>query len=289
MRKQDLIEITIATILSSLIGVVVKYIDATPGFISWGRAFSTAIAMMFFLILFDRKSFLVPSRKDFLMICLQGVLMCGNWYFYIIAIKISTVAIAVVSMFTFPLITAFIEPFAFKEKMKYTDVLAALFAIIGVFFIVPKFSLADRITLGVVFGVLSAFSFSFRSILSRKVAKKYNANTILIYQYLIATLIFFQFFIFEYEPLTIQSYVYLLSLGMILTTFPQLIFIRAFRRSTAARVSIFMSLQPVYAVLLAYIILHEIPSSRTILGGVIITSSVFLSTVIKYDGVYEFT
>jgi drug/metabolite transporter (DMT)-like permease len=87
-------------------------VDLPSGVIAWGRRLFASIGLFTLLNkLKGDKLFSFHNRNDPTKMVLLGLFMSGNWYFFYVSIKIPSVAIAVVSLFTYPFVTLIIEPF----------------------------------------------------------------------------------------------------------------------------------------------------------------------------------
>jgi drug/metabolite transporter (DMT)-like permease len=83
-------------------------------------------------------------------------------------------------------------------------------------------------------------------------------------------------FLFLLRPALNPKDILLLSiLGIFCTAGAHTLFIQGMRKIKAQIASIISSLEPVYGIVLAFFFLHEIPSLRSILGGIIILGTVF--------------
>jgi len=64
--------------------------------------------MSLLVLIFLAQSFKLPSKKDSLLIVFTGLLTGVHWVTFFHAIQISTVAIAILSLYTFPIMTSFL-------------------------------------------------------------------------------------------------------------------------------------------------------------------------------------
>ena len=67
-------------------------------------------------------------------------------------------------------------------------------------------------------------------------------------------------------------------LGVVFTALAHALFIRGMMAVKAQLASIIASLEPVYGILIALVVLSEVPSAREILGGVVIISAIVYAT-----------
>jgi drug/metabolite transporter (DMT)-like permease len=263
-------------VLFSLVGVFVKLIHLPSAGIALGRAVVALIALLGFLMVRRKPLFELRKPADLLPLCLLGVLMSGNWFFYFAAIKASTVAVAVISLFTYPLITALIEPALLRQRCRIVDCVGAVVIVAGVMLVVPRFRITDSTALGALFGVISALSLALCNVLNKKLVVRYSSIEMMAYQFMVAAILFLPALPALMKPIPAVEVLYLVLLGAVLTTFSLFLFINSFRYLAASTAGILTSLQPFITVGFAYLLLQEIPTIRTILGGLIICSTVVL-------------
>ncbi|NDG46740.1 MAG: EamA family transporter, partial [Flavobacteriia bacterium] len=78
----------------------------------------------------------------------------------------------------------------------------------------------------------------------------------------------------------VKSYIdnlpYLLILGVLTTAVGHTLFLNSFKKFSVGTVSIMSGIQPIYGILLGIVFLNEIPSYRSILGGLLIILTVLI-------------
>ena len=141
---------------------------------------------------------------------------------------------------------------------------------LGVALVIPSFEIDSNTTQGALWGVSSGLSFSILMLLNKKYAKSYSSLVITFYQDFWATVVLIPF-LFILNPSIQQSdMLYLILLGIVFTALAHTFFIKGLANIDAQKASIIASLEPVYGILFAVFLINEVPSLRTILGGVII-------------------
>ncbi|NOQ88583.1 MAG: EamA family transporter, partial [Gammaproteobacteria bacterium] len=133
-------------------------------------------------VAYKKQSFLLGSSKDYMMAGLLGTLLATHWVSYFYAMQVSTVAIGVIALYTFPVITVFLEPLFKGEKPHGADIISSIAVLFGIYLIVPDFSLDNSTALGVAAGVFSALMLSLRNIMQRRFFSGYSASQALLYQ-----------------------------------------------------------------------------------------------------------
>lgn len=151
----------------------------------------------------------------------------------------------------------------------------------GAALVIPKFSFENNIFQGFIWGVFSAMAFAFLSVLNKKYIRTYSSLLIAFYQDLAATILLLPF-LFVYQTQFTQSDVLLLILlGTILTAASHSLFINGMKHIKAQTASIIASVEPVYGIMFALFLFAEIPSIRTVFGGVVILGAATYSSLSK--------
>ena len=204
--------------------------------------------------------------------------MCIRDSFY--SIKLSTVAIGLLTFSTFPIFVTFLEPIFFKEKLHIKDIIVALVTFSGIFFVVPKFDFADNMTMGAIWGVISGVSYALFSLGNRNMVKKYSGSVVSLYEQLTVVMILTPYYLlFNKETAPLKEILLIALLGIVFTALAHTLAISALKHIKAKTSSIIFCLEPLYAIVAASFILNEVPSQRTIIGGVIILGTVLYSTL----------
>ena len=144
--------------------------------------------------------------------------------------------------------------------------------LVGVFFIVPAFQMDNQITQGVLWGLLSAFTYAILSLMNRRFSSRYPATLVSLYEQGTATIVLIPM-MFVLKP------VITLADAGVFTAVAHSLFISGLRTVKVRIAGILSGLEPVYGTLSAFLFLKEVPSFRECLGGVIILAAVFLSTL----------
>ena len=170
------------------------------------------------------------------------------------------------------------EPLLFKEPVRALDLGLALVVFTGIVILVPEFSLDSHITRGVLWGTLSAVFFTARNLLSRYLLGTHPSSRIMVCQFFTCGVILLPFLLTASQPVSGVSWLQILVLGIAFTALPQTLFTNALRHLTTRTVSVIATLLPIYGAISAAVLLREIPTPRTMLGGGIILTAVFLET-----------
>jgi len=276
-KTKDLVQIHIAVFLFGLAGLFGKLVAQPAVIIVLGRVFFGAIAL-FILYQYRGQSIRLKRRKDYLWFSLFGLILAIHWLTFFHSIQISSVAIGLLTYSTFPVFTAFLEPYFFKEKFLLRDLLLAIITFAGVVLVIPSFELGNQMTQGALWGIVSGATFAILAILNRKHVANYQGSLIALYQDIVASLLLLPFFFIIQPKLSSMDWGLLVLLGFLFTAFSHTIFINGLQTVKAKTASVIASLEPVYGILGAILLLSEVPSWQEILGGVIILGTTFYAT-----------
>ena len=264
-----LLQIHIAVVFFGIAGLFGKFVEVPAMVIVLGRAFFASIAIGMGLLLF-RQSVRLGNAQNYAALLGLGAILALHWWSFFYAIQVSTVAVGLVTFSTFPVFTALLEPLYFKEPFRTRPLLLAALTFFGVVLVVPEYRWENQIFQGAVWGVVSGFTFSILSILNRAYVRRYSSFVIAFYQDLGASLVLLPLLLWMDVTVSATDFWLLVLLGVVFTALSHGLFINGLRAVNAANASIIGSLEPVYGILGALLLLGEVPSLRTILGGLII-------------------
>lgn len=275
--SRSLFEIHLATLLFGLAGLFGKWLIIPAEWIVCGRAAFAGI-FLYLLMRSWKESTALPEGKDRWTFVGLGLLLAFHWVAFFRGIQLSTVAIGLLTYGAFPLFTTLLEPLLLKESWRPDQLLLACLTLIGLYLVIPSFDFQDTYTQGALWGLASGASFALLAIVNRKQVQQYPSRLIALYQNSFAAICLLPFLWMKTGELGIQEWGLLLLLGIVFTGISHTLFINAMKHIRASTASIISNLEPVYGILAALILLQEIPSSRTLIGGaLIIAASVWAS------------
>ena len=150
----NLLQLNFAVLLISTSGALGRFIELPVPLIIALRACLGSVPLIMFCK-FKEFSFKI-QKKDRTTIIISSILMGTHWITYFISLKLSNVAIGMLSVFTYPVITAFLEPILLGNKFKKSNLILGLMVLVGIYFLVPEFSLENDYFKAIGFGVFSA-------------------------------------------------------------------------------------------------------------------------------------
>jgi drug/metabolite transporter (DMT)-like permease len=268
MRK-SMIELHVSVLIMSATALFAKLIHLPPKDIIAFRCWIAALTLFLFCRL-TGTPLMLDRRSDFGWLLLLGLFIAAHWVSFFIAIQMSGVAVGLTAFFSFTIMTVLMEPFFFHERMDNRDLAVALIVIIGIYLAIPGGISGGQISIGAAFGIFSAFIYSLRNILYRKHLSRYPSSAMMFYQAAIAGLVLLPFVTPGIDLLAEHRWAYLILLGVIFTAAAHTLFVGSLRTISASTAGLITSLEPIYGMIFAAVILSEIPEIRTVVGAVIV-------------------
>ena len=255
-------------------GVLAKVIDLGVLPITSLRSFLGAAVLLPMGWLLHRQGGERLKFGQFVWLLAAGVLLAGHWSLFFFSIRVSTVAVGMISLFTFPVMTALIEPVLFRERLRSATLLRAGLALLGVGIMVG-FGIEQRgMLLGSLLGLLSAACYAGRNLINRQVLADLDSMSAMAWQVLFTGLLLSPSLLWIDAVPDAASVGWLLVLGIAITGGAHTLFLRSFRYFSVATCSVIATLQPVYGALIAWVWLHERPTLPILAGGAVILLTV---------------
>ncbi|MFC4096958.1 DMT family transporter [Euzebyella saccharophila] len=275
-QTRNFLELNLTVFFMSTSGPFGKFIELPAPLTIELRAL---FAFLFLLIYCRiRKISFRISRRDIWPVLLTGILMGVHLVSYFHALQLSNVAIGMLSLFTYPIMTAFLEPLFLKTTFRKSHLFLGFLVLLGIYFLVPDFGLENDSTIAIGFGLFSAFTYALRNLILKTKVDRYQGSTLMTYQMGIIGVILLPTYV-AYDISEIPQFIpALLGLILITTVIGHTMFINCFKNFSITTVSILSSVQPVYGILIGALFLKEIPGWSTILGGGLILTSVILES-----------
>ena len=259
-------------------GPLGRFIPLPPPLIIWSRAFVAFLVLGTYCYWKKEK-----IRRGFLenrsTLIFSGTLLTLHWVTYFFALQWSGVAIGMLSMFTFPIITVFLEPLFFKTKFHPIHLMFGALILIGIYLLVPSFNYENVQTKGLFMGLFSALAYAFRNLIIKKNVQKFNGSLLMFYQMGITIILLFPVLMFYPLDTFTTQIPYLLFLGLVTTAIGHTLFLNCLTYFTVSTASIMNSIQPIFGIIIAFFFLNETPPASSLIGGGIILITVVIESL----------
>lgn len=267
--REGLLAVHSAVFIFGLTALFSKLITLTALEITLLRSVFAVLAIALF-IRYRSEQFYLPQKRDYLFMILLGSLLAAHWVTYFHAMQVASIAVGAIALYTFPVITVFLEPLFHGERPYLVDVISGFAVLFGIYLLMPAIELNNQVTQGVLWGVLSAVLFSLRNIIQRKHCSHISARHALLHQSMTVIVVLLPFGAAIVPQVTTFQWWQLLLLGVVFTALPHTLFAHSLLHLKAKTASLVACMQVFYATLFAAIVIGEIPALTTITGGLII-------------------
>lgn len=249
VRLEGLFAINLATVIFGTVGLF-GTIDVSPFWIVAVRGGSACLALLALALLRDRIQ--MPQRLG--PFILTGAILAVHWLTFFTSVKLAGVAIATVTVVTYPLFTILIEAARSRRWPPVLHVIAAMVMIAAVTLLSGGAGTGKHQLAGVAVGLVSAALFSVFSLISADLGNSVSGIMMSVGQNAVVFLLVAPFLVLPLAnpaPDTARQWLLLIVLGVVTTATTHQLFFYALRRISAVACGGFLSLEPLYAVVFA--------------------------------------
>jgi len=198
---------------------------------------------------------------------------------FVLANKLTTSANAILIQYWAPVATAVLSVLVLKERLHLEQIVALVVTLGGLVLL-----FADKLGAGVLWGNLAALgsglAFSLVFLFSRMQKDADPLQSLMLSHFLLALV---ALAVAGFQPLpafTIESVSSIVFLGLAQVGVAAVLFTYAIRRISALTANLLSVIEPVLNPLWVLLVLGEIPSMRTVAGGVLIVASVTVASLV---------
>lgn len=267
-KGKALLQIHFAVILFGFTAIIGDLIDLSAMMIVWWRVLITSFSLLF--LLKGGLTLLKLNKREVFIFLGIGFIIALHWLSFYGAVKLSNASITLICMATTALFTSFIEPFVFRKKLDWLDIVLGLLMIPCMALVVN--GVQPGYYLGVAVGLFSAFSASLFGVINKKYVDKVDVLSMTFVEMVgvfisISIMIPFVFHfsdtVYNFVPPSTIDWVYILILALVCTTLAWVISLFALRVLTAFETNLVINLEPIYGIALAALILKEYEQLNT--------------------------
>ena len=268
----------IGALLFGLTGVFGKLAAASASVIVFGRAGFAVIALACFAAVSRRSPWHALTRRDVRSLLVSGLLLAGHWVSFFIAVKVAGVAIATLGFASFPAFTVLLEGLIFRERIRLNEIMLVVLVSVGLILVTPTFDLASQATEGLLWAIASGLTFSLLSLNNRANAGRVPAVQAAMWQNAVVALCLLPFAAPQISSVRSLDWVWIGLLGVLCTGVAHSLFVASLAVIKARTAAVVFALEPVYGITLAWLLFHETPTLRMLLGGALIIVAIVASS-----------
>lgn len=248
-----------------------------PFLLVWGRT-AWAVLFLMLLVYLNKEKINFSKKENYLNALVLGAILAIHWTSFFQSIQMANVAVAVLTFSSFPLFTMFLSPLFKFGKITQKNIFSALLIIAGIGIMVPLGDWEGLYLNGILWGLLSALSFSLLVLTNKKISSGFGPFEQAFWQNAAVSVLLLPVLFFYEINLNLKEHFYWMILGTVFTGLSHGLYVYGLKGTDAQKASLYAALEPVYAILWALIFLGQIPGLREILGGLIILIAVRIGT-----------
>jgi drug/metabolite transporter (DMT)-like permease len=281
--KKAFIQLHIAVLLAGLTGILGKLISLNEGLLVWYRLLLTAPSLWLLALL--RGQDIRIGRRDLWRIFGIGGIAALHWVAFYGSIKYSNVSVSLLCFSAIGFFTALIEPLIMRHRVDVVELLLGLLVIAGICLI---FQVNPHFKTGIVIGLVSALLGSLFPVLNKRILRRVSPENVTLYELsgglLVLTLLMpIYLWLFPAPSLlpTLSDWGWLLVLSWACTVLAFNLSMSALQKISAFTVNLSYNLEPVYGILLAFLLFREDKylSGGFYIGFFLILLSIILQTL----------
>lgn len=277
------LQLIASMLIFGTIGIFVRYIPLPSSIIALVRGI---VGTVFLLILtWIRKTPISWSivKKNLLFLVLSGVAIGFNWILLFEAYRYTTVATATLCYYLAPVIVMLVSPIFLKEPLTLRKAVCIIVALCGMVLVSgvlgADFS-GSGDALGILFGLGAAVLYA-SAILMNKKLPEVPAFDKTIVQLGIAAIALLPYVLFTQrgteQPLTPLTIGLLIVVGIVHTGIAYVLYFGSIKDISAQTAALFSYIDPVSAIFLSAIFLHEGLTTAGVIGAVLVLGSTLFS------------
>lgn len=283
MKKTYLL-LHFCVILAGFTGVFGKLISLNEGLLVWYRLLFSTVILFIIVRLFGVNTRI--GGKEKFDIGKIGLLITIHWLFFYASIKYSNISIGVVCYCLTSFFTAIFKPFIDNQKIKPSELFFSALTLLGIGLIF-HFDVSHQ--LGIALGLISSAFAALYTIYNARLVHRYDSKVINFYQMLSGTIglglllpLYLYFFPADNLIPGAKDSAFLFLLALFCTVGLYVGFAEVLRKIPAFTVNLSFNLEPVYAILMAFLFFGESKelNASFYVGLLFIIASVVLQTML---------
>lgn len=272
-----------AMIIFGTIGIIRKYIPLPSSFVALVRGCVGTIFLMAVVLLSRQKLDKAAIRNNGLLLLLSGAAIGFNWIFLFEAYNFTSVATATLCYYLAPVIVILASPIVLKEKLTLKKSICAAVALFGMVLVSGVWDTGFTGTgdlKGIFFGLAAAALYASVILMNQKLTD-IGAYDKTIAQLFVASIILVPYVLLtedvgqmEFSAISVSL---LIVAGVVHTGFAYWLYFGSMESLHAQTVALYSYIDPILAIVLSMVVLHEPMTLAAGIGAVLILGAAFIS------------
>lgn len=274
-----------AMVIFGTIGIFRRYIPLPSGTIAFARGVIGVAFLLLVVLLSGKKISGEAVKRNLVVLCLSGVLIGFNWILLFESYQYTSVATATLCYYMEPVFVILASAALYKEKLTRKKLICTAVAFCGMILVsgVLQVGISGMSEMkGILCGLGAAALYSGVVLLNKKL-KEINAYDKTIVQLASASIVILPYILLaedmsgvEFTPLMI---VMLLVVGVIHTGMAYAMYFGSMANLKAQTIAIFSYIDPIVAVILSAVILHESMDITGWIGAVLVLGAAMMMEI----------
>ncbi|ADT84649.1 DMT family transporter [Thermococcus barophilus] len=283
MEISGRIKITVSMLIWGSVGIFARFTNLNGLGIAFFRVALGALILALLFSIKDKSWFQKVSgatKQKFGWMILLGIALALNWVFLFTAFLYTSIARAVLIYYSAPVLATLISAKFLKEKISKFQILLILMAFLGLMIIMSeqKMNFKNRDFVGAVFAFIAAVFYAMIPNLGRFL-KEVKSDILTFVQLFIASVILIPFVLYGKIFAGKINWFAVGILVAVHTVFALFLYMDGLKNVKVNEVALLSYLDPLSAVVYAFLVFGEVPALRTVIGGVLILSASLLDTL----------
>jgi len=272
------IKIATAALIWGSMGVLIRLTGMSAVVVVfWRSVFATAAMLLIVLITGRARQILLRQHR--VLVPLTGLLLLVAMIFFARAVQLTTVANAVLVVYTAPVLIALMAPVFLNERLERSTLIALALAMGGIGLIVAPQGLAlarDQLA-GIGLAFVTALAYAVLVLVGKRVVENMSARILALYQSVVAAVLLLPLMTGRPLPPTGRVWVLLITIGVVHTAIAGVLYLSGLREVTAQNAGILAYLEPLSGAVYGMVFLAEPLTVWVVAGGSLILAGGWLA------------
>lgn len=272
-NNQSKLLMAMSMLIFGTIGLFVKNIGFPSSFIAFARALIGSVFIAGFMLVSRHKVDREAVKKNLKILIPSGIAIGFNWIALFEAYRFTGVAVGTLCYYMAPVILIIVSPFLLKEKLTAIKIISVIAAIAGEVLISGVLSGTVRSAKGIALGLTAAVLYASVVLMNKFVKDLSPVETTLI-QMMSAAVVMVPYvlitenvgeFVFDRKSVIVTVIV-----GIVHTGITYMLYFASMQKIPAQTTAVFSYIDPVTAIILSAVVLHEDFTAVQFAGTVLI-------------------
>jgi drug/metabolite transporter (DMT)-like permease len=276
MKKEGILYVILSALLYGIAPIFVKniYVSGVGVLLTVFFRFLVVCVCLFPSVWFSKlgKEFGQVSKQQIQQYALLGIMYLGVIGFYLGSLKFLPVALAVLLMYTYPLLVFLYNRLVLGIKFGNISLICLFGAIVGMWLLLGV-EMSNISLMGIMLALGASLSFAGYVILSKSQMSTSNTMVLALYANLFSLGVILSIWVGFSDRVinfSLNTVGYMLALGVVSTVLPYLLFLRGLKLLGSGQSSVLAMLEPLFSIVFGILFLAESISWIQAVGGFIL-------------------